>query len=115
MDLSGFPDRLAVWLKRAPRPVFSAAIFFAIGEIMNMAGYSMSAKAFVVPAGESASASLYLTMNFTDMSRSLLDQVIKLATVRYRLVGAGRIDTGLEFLPRFVQPFDMAGETGVSR
>lgn len=73
------------------------------------------AKAFVVPAGESASASLYLTMNFTDMSRSLLDQVIKLATVRYRLVGAGRIDTGLEFLPRFVQPFDMAGETGVSR
>jgi len=29
------------WLKRAPRPVFSAAIFFAIGEIMNMSGYSM--------------------------------------------------------------------------
>jgi len=72
-------------------------------------------KAFVVPAGESASASLYLTMNFTDMSRSLLDQVIKLATVSYRLVGAGSIDTGLEFLPRFVQPFDMEGETGVSR
>ena len=29
------------WWKRAPRPVFSAAIFFAIGEIMNMSGYSM--------------------------------------------------------------------------
>lgn len=73
------------------------------------------AKAFVAPAGQAATASLYLTMNFTDMSRSLLDQVIKLSTVRYRLVGAGRIDTGLEFLPQFVQPFDMAGETGVSR
>jgi lactate permease len=43
-------ETLAVWLKRAPRPVFAAAIFFAIGEIMNMAGYSMTAKQFVVPS-----------------------------------------------------------------
>ena len=43
-------DSLGVWIKRAPRPVFSAAIFFAIGEIMNMSGYSMSAKAFAVPS-----------------------------------------------------------------
>lgn len=39
-----------VWLKRAPRPVFSAAIFFAIGEVMNMAGYSMELKGFAVPS-----------------------------------------------------------------
>ena len=37
---------LAIWWKRAPRPVFSAAIFFAIGEIMNMSGYSMVTKKF---------------------------------------------------------------------
>ena len=43
-------DSLGVWIKRAPRPVFSAAIFFAIGEIMNMSGYSMSAKTFAVPS-----------------------------------------------------------------
>jgi len=43
-------DSLSVWIKRAPRPVFSAAIFFAIGEIMNMSGYNMSAKAFAVPS-----------------------------------------------------------------
>lgn len=30
------------WGKRAPRPVFSAAIFFAIGEIMSMSGFSMA-------------------------------------------------------------------------
>ncbi len=41
---------LSVWLKRAPRPVFSAAIFFAIGEVMNMAGYSMAGKGFAVPS-----------------------------------------------------------------
>lgn len=40
-------DTIRVWVKRAPRPVFSAAIFFAIGEVMNMSGYSMQSKKFV--------------------------------------------------------------------
>ena len=43
-------ETLGVWTKRAPRPVFSAAIFFAIGEIMNMSGYSMESKSFAVPS-----------------------------------------------------------------
>lgn len=34
-------DTIRIWLKRAPRPVFAAAIFFSIGEVMNMAGFSM--------------------------------------------------------------------------
>jgi lactate permease len=43
-------ETLRAWLKRAPRPVFAAAIFFAIGELANMAGYSMAAKGFAVPS-----------------------------------------------------------------
>lgn len=43
-------DALRVWWQRAPRPVFAAAIFFAIGEIMNMSGYSMATGQFVVPS-----------------------------------------------------------------
>jgi lactate permease len=43
-------ETFKVWWKRAPRPVFSAAIFFAIGEVMNMAGYSIAQKKFVVPS-----------------------------------------------------------------
>ncbi|BBB90392.1 L-lactate permease [Methylomusa anaerophila] len=39
-------NTLSTWWKRAPRPVFSAAIFFAIGEIMNMSGYSMATQKF---------------------------------------------------------------------
>ena len=35
-------DTLKIWWKRAPRPVFSAAIFFAIGEVMNMSGFSIA-------------------------------------------------------------------------
>jgi lactate permease len=41
-------DTLKTWWKRAPRPVFSAAIFFAIGEIMNMSGYSIADKGYKV-------------------------------------------------------------------
>jgi lactate permease len=41
--VSEIKDTLKVWWKRAPRPVFSAAIFFAIGEVMNMSGFSMTA------------------------------------------------------------------------
>jgi lactate permease len=43
-------ETLLVWLRRAPRPVFSAAIFFAIGEIMNMTGYDMAARTFATPS-----------------------------------------------------------------
>lgn len=43
-------ETLRVWARRAPRPVFAAAVFFAIGEIMNMAGYDMAADRFVVPS-----------------------------------------------------------------
>ncbi|MBC7765206.1 MAG: L-lactate permease [Hyphomonadaceae bacterium] len=32
-------DTLSTFWKRAPRPVYSAAIFFAIGEVMNKSGY----------------------------------------------------------------------------
>ena len=40
-------ETVQVWWKRAPRPVFSAAIFFVIGEIMVMSGYNMQTKSFI--------------------------------------------------------------------
>ena len=39
-------DTLSAWGKRAPRPVFAAAIFFAIGEVMNMSGFDMATNSF---------------------------------------------------------------------
>ncbi|WP_407312897.1 L-lactate permease [Desulfosporosinus sp. SB140] len=44
---SQLKETFAVWWRRAPRPVFAVAIFFSIGEIMNMSGYSMAVKKFV--------------------------------------------------------------------
>lgn len=43
--VSELKDTVKVWWKRAPRPVFSAAIFFAIGEVMNMSGFSIADQA----------------------------------------------------------------------
>lgn len=39
-----------LWGKRAPRPVFAAAIFFSIGEVMNMSGFNMASQAFDKPS-----------------------------------------------------------------
>ena len=40
---SQIKETVKVWWKRAPRPVLAAAVFFSIGEVMNMAGWDMSA------------------------------------------------------------------------
>jgi lactate permease len=45
--VSELRDTMKVWWKRAPRPVFSAAIFFAIGEVMNMSGFDMASKKII--------------------------------------------------------------------
>lgn len=45
---SQLKETFSVWIKRAPRPVFAVAIFFSIGEIMNMSGYDMVSKKFAV-------------------------------------------------------------------
>lgn len=73
------------------------------------------ADSFLVPALGATDASLFLTMNFGDMNRSLLDQIIKLASVAYRLEGMGKIGTGLDFLPEFALPFELSGKTVVIR
>lgn len=93
---------------------FSSLDYRLYGEGRYWASDSI-AKPFTVMPLETSTAGLYLTMNFTDMSRALLDQVIHLASVRYQLLGNGIIDTGLDFLPQFTLPFDMSGQAEVLR
>lgn len=40
-------DIFSKWLKRAPRPTFSAAIFFAIAYVMNLSGFEPTAAGWV--------------------------------------------------------------------
>ena len=52
---------------------------------------------------------LFLIMNFIDMSRGLLDQIIRLEDVNYRFTGSSEIITGISYLPKFTSYFDLSG------
>jgi LEA14-like dessication related protein len=61
-------------------------------------------------AGKSAlTGNLYLIMNFIEMPRELLDQIIRLEDVNYRFTGEAVVITGLDYLPQFKSGFDMSG------
>jgi LEA14-like dessication related protein len=69
----------------------------------------------VIPEKESSEIDLFLTMNFTNMRRNVLDQVIKMTEVRYRFKGNANVETGVPHLPRFITDFEHAGHSGVVR
>jgi LEA14-like dessication related protein len=62
-----------------------------------------------IPAGASSEAKLFLVMNFIDMKRNLLDDVIKMRMVRYRFKGEVMVATDIAYLPRFNMAFDKSG------
>ncbi|MDR1278520.1 MAG: LEA type 2 family protein [Treponema sp.] len=66
-----------------------------------------------IPALGSAETRLFLMMNFINMKRSLLDEVIALRQVRYRFTGEAEVGTGVSWLPRFHMGFDHTGNSAV--
>lgn len=70
-------------------------------------------EAIPVPAAAAVERKLLLSMNFINMKRGLLDQVIDLAVIDYRFRGTARILTPVDGLPDFVMPYDLRGRTPV--
>lgn len=66
-----------------------------------------------VPGGGHTDIDLALVMNFINMKRELLDQVIKMERVRYRFKGEASADTETGFLPTFTMAFDRADSSEV--
>jgi LEA14-like dessication related protein len=66
-----------------------------------------------IPAKTSVVVNLFLLMNFIDMSRSLLDQIIRLEHVNYRFNGEAFVSTGVDYLPGFISKFDLSGYSEV--
>jgi LEA14-like dessication related protein len=62
-----------------------------------------------IPAEGSAERELFLRMNFINMKRDLLDQVVALRRVNYRFAGEATVSTGIEYLPSFLMAFDRSG------
>jgi LEA14-like dessication related protein len=63
----------------------------------------------LVAPGNSAETSLSFVMNFINMRRELLDQVIALKEVNYRFTGEALVTTGISYLPQFLTRFDRSG------
>jgi LEA14-like dessication related protein len=66
-----------------------------------------------VPAQSSAETSLSLVMNFINMRRQLLDEIIAMRQVRYRFTGEAEVGTGVSWLPSFRASFDRSGHSAV--
>jgi LEA14-like dessication related protein len=66
-----------------------------------------------IPPGGAAETELFLVMNFINMRRELLDQVIALRQVHYRFTGEATVSTGIDYLPRFRMRFDRSGNSVV--
>ena len=67
----------------------------------------------VVPAQSSSETEFSFEMNFIDMPRSLLDDIIALKQVRYRFTGEAEI--GADNLPTRRMAFDLSGDSEVKK
>jgi LEA14-like dessication related protein len=67
----------------------------------------------VIPARDSSEVSFEFEMNFINMRRRLLDDVIALREVRYRVAGYVDVETGIPRFPDFRANFDHSGTSAV--
>jgi LEA14-like dessication related protein len=84
--------------------LYGHGMFWADGKERNI---------LTIPAKSGAETKLFLIMNFINMKRSLLDEIIAMRQVNYRLKGAAEVITGIEWLPRFSMQFDKSGYSEV--
>ena len=94
------PNPFPVELSSFEYELFGNSRFWADGKERNV---------FAVGGLKSQAAQLRFSMNFIDMRRNLLDQVINLKDVNYRFKGDAVVATGVEYIPRFSNPFDLSG------
>jgi LEA14-like dessication related protein len=98
------PNNFPVTLSSLGYELYGRGRFWARGRERNI---------LEIPPRGQAAARLFLEMNFTNMRRELLDEVIALGTVPYRFTGEALVDTGLPLLPSFKMSFDRQGESEV--
>jgi len=67
----------------------------------------------VIPAQSSSEVSFEFEMNFTNMRRQILDDIIALRQVRYRIAGSVDIVTGIPRFPDFRMNYDYSGDSEV--
>ncbi|MDR0388825.1 MAG: LEA type 2 family protein [Spirochaetaceae bacterium] len=100
------PNPFPVELASFSYELYGAGRFWADGALGNV---------LTIPPGGTAETSLALLMNFINMRRELLDQVIQMHQVNYRFKGEALVRSSLEYLPAFPMRFDLSGNSPVVR
>ncbi len=106
------PNVFPVKLSRFSYELYGSGRFWADGTADGTADGNM-AGLLEVPGKGTAKTELALVMNFINMKRELLDQIISLKEVAYRFVGEASVATPLDYLPAFRMGFDRRGNSAV--
>jgi LEA14-like dessication related protein len=96
-----------------PFPVELAALSYELYGNSRLWADGTEKNVFKVNGRSSLQGDLFLLMNFINMNRSLLDQIIRLDNVNYRFAGEAQVLSGIEYLPQFKTNFDLSGYSKV--
>jgi len=100
------PNPFPVSLSSFKYELYGHGLFWADGSEKNV---------LAIPAKASAETRLFLVMNFINMRRSLLDEIIAMRQVSYRFLGKAEVGTAIYWLPDFSMAFDRTGLSVVVR
>ena len=115
------PNDFAVELSSITYELFGNGRLWASGTGSNLRSSGASSrssaanKIFQIPAKGTGEARFFFSMNFTNMSRALLDDVVKMNRVNYRFRGQAEIQPVLEGVSSFKAGFDSSGFSDVKR
>jgi LEA14-like dessication related protein len=100
------PNTFPITLSSFRYELYGDGNFWADGEVKNLA---------VIPAQSSLETNFEAEMNFINMKRKLLDDIIALRQVRYRVAGNVKVETGMASVPVFNMKFDLSGNSPVKK
>ena len=98
------PNRFPIKLSSFKYDLYGQGMFWSGGKEQNV---------FVIPGKDAAETKMILVMNFIDMKRGLLDQIIAMRQVNYRFTGTVEVETGIQWCPQFSLKFDRSGPAEV--
>jgi len=100
------PNEFAVVLSSLSYQLYGNDRFWADGKENDI---------FMVPALSSFETAFNFTMNFIDMDRSLLNDIIAMRQVRYRFKGDVEVKAGIPKVPSFLMSFERSGLSDVKQ
>jgi LEA14-like dessication related protein len=98
------PNIFQITLSSFHYKLYGDGNFWADGVVKDLA---------VIPAQSSSETSFDFEMNFINMKRKLLDDIIAMREVRYRVAGNAEVETGMASRPVFNMKFDLSGDSPV--